>query len=166
MKEKIILTDEGRKVLYDEALAYFNIDASEVNKLTLKNLDYGYRCRYEKDADGDTLKIIDRGFLRVCMKKTGFGDSMDVVNCFFYGKRTIGFIIVDDVLYINKNLKASADFLMLLYGFIKYKDADVIIDDVQWTDKLHTGESPKKEARDLDLKTIKSVDELDADLGF
>ena len=101
-----------------EAIAYFNIESDSLDKLNLKKCDYGYRVRYIKNEQGDIVsKIMDRGFIGLMKNKINqVGDS--IVNCFIYGKKTVGFYIESGVVYANANLKQSSDFIVLLYNCI------------------------------------------------
>lgn len=153
------------KNILNEAIQYFNIDESSLNKLNLKKCDYGYRVRYEKNEAGEVVnKIMDRGFIGLLKSKIGLkGDS--IVNCFIYGKKTIGFYIESGVVYANSNLKHSSDFIVLLYNCINTQGFEF----GGWIDSLPTGvierKTSQKSLTDC-INNAKTLDELTCDLGF
>lgn len=142
-----------------------NIDEASLNKLNLKKLDYSYRVRYVKNGDGDVIqKIMDRGFIGLMKNKIGLdGDS--VVNCFIYGKKTVGFYIEGSTLIANESLKKSSDFLCLMYNVIESKSLEF----GGWTSGLPTGEVARSGApKTLDdcINNAKTIESLGADLRF
>lgn len=149
-----------------EAIEFFNIDESTLNKCNLEKLDYSYRVRYEKDASGNiTNKIMDRGFIGLLKSKIGIeSDSDSVVNCFIYGKRTVGLYIESGILYANLSLIESSDFLCLCYNIINTQG----IRFGGWVD-LPTGEI-KRASKPTDLASCianaKTIDTINSDLGF
>lgn len=150
--------------ILNEAIDFFNIDESTLNKCNLEKLDYGYRVRYERGESGDIEnKIMDRGFIGLLKSKIGIeGDS--VVKCFIYGKRTVGLYIEDSILYANKNLCESSDFITLCYNIIKTQGLGF----GGWVD-LPTGEV-KRGSKPTDLASCianaKTLENLGSDLGF
>lgn len=152
--------------LLTRACSALGIDAGELNKLNLKKLDYTYRVRYIKNEAGEVLnKIMDRGFIGLLKNKIGLeGDS--IVNCFIYGKKTIGLYIEKNILYANQALIKSADFLCLMYNIIESKGFEF----GGWVDYLPTGEVVRgsKAEKTLDdcINNAKTIESLGADLGF
>lgn len=150
----------------NESIEFFNIDESTLNKCNLERLDYGYRVRYEKDESGEIkAKIMDRGFIGLLKSKIGINtDSDSVVNCFIYGKRTVGLYIDGGELYANESLKGSSDFLCLCYNIIKTQG----IEFGGWVE-LPTGEI-KRGSKPTDLASCianaKTVDSISSELGF
>ena len=153
------------KNLLNEAVEVFGLDINELNKLNLKKCDYGYRVRYIKNENGDVeSKIMDRGFIGLMKNKIGLdGDS--IINCFIYGKKTVGFYIDSGIVYANINLKNSADFIVLLYNCIKTQGFEF----GGFVDGLPTGvierKTSQKSLADC-INNAKTVDELTCDLGF
>ena len=153
------------KNLLNRACESLGIDESELNKLNLKKLDYTYRVRYIKNEAGDIeSKIMDRGFIGLMKNKIGLeGDS--IVNCFIYGKKTVGFYIESGILYANRALIKSADFICLMYNVIESKGLEF----GGWMDGLPTGEIARGGApKSLDdcMANAKTIESLGADLGF
>lgn len=138
------------------------------SKLNLLHLDYSYRVRYEKDESGKVVaKIMDRGFIGLLGSKIGLAslDSDSVYTCFIYGKKTIGFVLVDNKILANKNLQDSADFQVLLANFCREKN----IVNINWVDTLPTGKIERKSSQKTladCLENIKTIDELGSELGF
>lgn len=169
---KKTILESAASPLYDllnSACEYFNIESGELNKLNLKKLDYSYRVRTIKSESGEIIeKIMDRGFIGLLKSKV-FGGDCDsgdsVVNCFIYGKRTVGFIIESGRLYANSNLKKSADFLCLVYNVIKSQKAEF----GGFIDNLPTGEIKRSNSGgDLEscINNVKSVEDLASDVGL
>ena len=160
----MIAKNDFIKSILNEAIDFFNIDESQLNKCNLEKLDYGYRVRYEKNEAGEIVsKIMDRGFIGLLKSKIGIeGDS--VVNCFIYGKRTVGLYIDAGRIYANKNLSESSDFLCLCYNIIKTQGLEF----GGWID-LPTGEV-KRASKPTDLASCianaKTLETLGSDLGF
>ena len=152
--------------LLNKACDFLNINVDSLNKLNLKKLDYGYRVRYIKDDNGIVLqKIMDRGFIGLMPSKIGVESSSDILTCFIYGKKTVGFYIDGGEVYANRNLDKSSDFICLLYNVIKSKNLIW----GGWVDNLPTGEivrSGQPKTLDALMSNIKTVDELTSDLGF
>ena len=153
---------ESIKAIYESACAAFDIKPESTSKLKLLKLDYSYRVRAIKDDSGETVgRIMDRGFIGLTKSKVGLDpDSMDVVNCFIYGKKTVGAYIENNSIYANKNLKTSGDFITLLFNIIESQGLVF----QGWID-LPTGE---KTATGGDLASCiakpKTIDELAADV--
>ena len=154
------------KNLLMRACEGLNIDEGSLNKLNLKKLDYTYRVRYLKNESGEVIsKIMDRGFIGLMKNKIGLeGDS--IVNCFIYGKKTIGLYIDNNILYANRALIKSADFICLMYNIIESKGFEF----GGWVDYLPTGEVVRgsKGEKTLDdcINNAKTIESLGADLGF
>lgn len=138
----------------------------DFNKLNLVKLDYGYRDRDEKDEAGNIVgKVMDRGFIGLTERKVGLGESLDVLTCFIYGKRTVGAVIKGASLLLNKNLIHSADFNVLMMNLSNEKGLSI-----EWIDGLPTGEVVRKtkQEKTLDdcINNAKTIESLGADLGF
>ena len=152
--------------LLNKACDFLRVDIDSLNKLNLKKLDYGYRVRYIKDEAGNVIqKIMDRGFIGLLPSKIGVESSSDILTCFIYGKKTVGFYIDTDSVYANHNLDKSSDFICLLYNVIESKKLRF----GGWVDNLPTGEiirASQPKTLDALMNNIKTVDELTSDLGF
>ena len=152
--------------LLNRAVECLGVDSSTLNKLNLKKLDYGYRVRYIKDESGNVIqKIMDRGFIGLLPSKIGVESSSDILTCFIYGKKTVGFYIDRDSVYANRNLNKSSDFICLMFNVIESKNLNW----GGWVDNLPTGEIVRASTpKTLDslLNNVKTVEDLSSDLGF
>ena len=152
--------------LLNKACDFLSINIDSLNKLNLKKLDYGYRVRYIKDDNGIVIqKIMDRGFIGLMPSKIGVESSSDILTCFIYGKKTVGFYIDGRAVYANRNLDKSSDFICLLYNVIESKNLIW----GGWVDNLPTGEivrNSQPKTLDALMSNIKTVDELTSDVGF
>lgn len=152
--------------LLNKACDSLGLDIDSLNKLNLKKLDYGYRVRYIKDESGNVIqKIMDRGFIGLLPSKIGVESTSDILTCFIYGKKTVGFYIDGDSVYANRNLNKSSDFICLMFNVIESKNLRF----GGWVDNLPTGEIVRaSQPKTLDslMSNIKTVDELTSDLGF
>lgn len=152
--------------LLNRAIEGLGVDRDSLNKLNLKKLDYGYRVRYIKDDDGNVIqKIMDRGFIGLMPSKIGVDSTSDILTCFIYGKKTVGFYIDSDSVYANRNLDKSSDFICLLYNVIESRNLRF----GGWVDNLPTGEIVRTgQPKTLDslMSNIKTVEQLSSDLGF
>lgn len=152
--------------LLNRAVESLGVEKDSLNKLNLKKLDYGYRVRYIKDDEGNVIqKIMDRGFIGLLPSKIGVDSTSDILTCFIYGKKTVGFYIDGDSVYANRNLNKSSDFICLMFNVIESKNLRF----GGWVDNLPTGEIVRaSQPKTLDslMSNIKTVDELTSDLGF
>lgn len=152
--------------LLNQAVDYFQLDIQSLNKLNLKTCDYSYRVRYIKDDEGKVVqKIMDRGFIGLMKNKINRGDSQAVVNCFIYGKKTVGFYIEGNSIYANEKLKTSSDFIVLLYNCLMNQNLTF----VNWVDNLPTGVIERKQSqKNLSdcINNAKSIESLNCELGF